>query len=253
MALGTPTVIEPAQQFIATPYTTTTWTPTAGALVFVVVTVTGGASDVPVAAASDLGAHSAFSGGWNLLQQSNPGGTSKASIYIFYDFADSATTDDVTLTWPTIPPSLEIAVWEITGADTSTPIVGQTGMFTFLAAPSLNTTVAPTTADIKVGALASRNDSTGVTAGAGHTLLINYFHANPSAAMGVEYEGNATDTVVDFSGVSTIHTAMLAFIVKAAAGGTTPKHKVHTGASFTDSIRKIYNGSTWTETVSSIR
>jgi hypothetical protein len=71
--------------------------------------------------------------------------------------------------------------------------------------------------------------------------------------MGVEYEGNATDTVVDFSNVGTIHTAMLAFIVKAATGGAAPKHKVHTGASFTDSVRKIYNGSTWTETVSSIR
>lgn len=253
MALGTPTVKLAAAQFTATPYTTASWTPTAGALVFVTVTVTGGASDVPTAAATDLSSHAAFSGGWTLLQQSNPGGTARASIYLFYAFAATATAGTVTLTWPTVAPSVEIAVWEVTGADTTTPIVGATGMFTFLAAPSLNTTVAPTTADLKVGALASRNDSSGVTAGTGYTLLINHFHANPSAAMAIEYEGSATDTVVDFSGVGTVHTAMLAFIIQAAAVGATPKHKVHTGAGFTDSIRKVYNGSSWTDTVSSIR
>lgn len=252
MALGTPTVIRAAAQFTATPYTTASWTPTAGALVFVVVTVTGGASDVPVVAATNLGSHPAFSGGWSLIQQSNPGGTSRASIYMFYAFAASATAGTVTLTWPTVPPSVEIAVWEVTGADTSNPIVGTTGMFTFLAAPSLNTTVSPTTADIKVGAIASRNDSTGVSAGTGYTLLVNHFHANPSAAMGIEYEGAATDTTVDFSSVSTIHSAMLAFIIQAAAGGATPKHKIHTGAGFTNSIRKVYNGSSWTETTTVI-
>ena len=252
MALGTPTTLRAAAQ-ITSPHTTASFTPTSGALVLVVVTATGGSSDTGTeTAAAMFGAHDAIAS-WTMIQQSNAGGSAKAAVYIGYGFASSATADTLTITKAGAPASLECYIWEITGVDTSTPITDVIGGFFTVTNPSLTVGSAPGTDDMKVGVLASRNDSDGVTAGSGFTLLANHFHANPSAALAVEYEGSATDTTVDFSGVNTVHTAMLAFIIQAAAAGSTPKHKVHTGAGFTNSIRKVYNGSTWTETVSSIR
>lgn len=252
MALGTPTILRAVAQ-ITSPHTTASFTPTSGALVIVVVTATGGASDTGTeSAAAMFGAHDAIPS-WTMIQQSAAGGSAKAATYIGYGIASSATADTLTITKAGAPVSLEAVIWEITGIDTTTPISDVIGGFFTVSNPSLTVGSAPGTDDMKVGAIASRNDSDGFTAGSGYTLLVNHFHANPSASMGVEYEGNATDTTVDFTGANTVHSAMLAFIIQAAAGGgAAPKHKIHTGAGFTDSIRKTYNGSVWTETVTDL-
>ena len=254
---GTPTLKNgPITGIVAAGAATGSFTPTALALVIVVWTVTGSATATGARTAANISSTISGMGAWTMQQRSAPGATSQSAVYIGYAFAGaSPSAGTVTLTLAAAPTDAQVSVIEITGVSTSTPVVGVvTNAGT---AVSFNETFTggqvPVAADVLFAASCSRNDAAAI-GGTGFNVLVNATKASPSASQCVEYKTGVTQTNADISGLNTVHNTFVAFIVKdAGGGGAVPKHKIHTGAGMTDSIRKTYNGSTWTETVSSIR
>lgn len=255
MVAGPSSASGPAGTQVTAAVTTASFTPTANAFIVVVVGSTGSAAATgALTTAAISSTHSAGTFGAWTIQQSNGGGASRSGVFVFYCFAGASPgAGTLTLTLGAAPTDAVIQVLEFTGVDTTTPVVGvaTTGVATSTASVTVGAT--PTTSDYLFGAVCSRNDNDGFTPGSGFTAFTQYFHGSPVASVLIEYQTGTTSTTVDVSSSNTVWTTLVGFIIKNAAAGATPKHKVLVVSTWTDSIRRTYNGSTWTDTVTSIR
>lgn len=126
MPLGTPTVLAATVFVTASPATTAAFTPTGGALVEVVATVTGTAAATGALTTADISSTITGMGTWSLEQRSASGLGSATAVYIFRAFAPASPgSGTVTVTFPTTTPAkASVTVVETTGVDTTTPVAG---------------------------------------------------------------------------------------------------------------------------------
>lgn len=235
--------------------TSASFTPTANSFVLVIVGSTGASGATNTRATTDLSStHSGGTfGAWGLYQQPSVAGT-QCATYVFYAFAGASPgAGTITVTLGAAPTEANITILEFTGVDTTTPVGAAATAGSTSGSQSVTVPAAPVAADYLFGAATTRNLNGAMTVGSGFTQAYAYFKAAPSASVTTEYKTGVTTTTVDISGGGTAYTTLVGFVIKNASAGATPKHKVHTGAGLTNSIRKVYNGSTWTDTVSSIR
>jgi hypothetical protein len=221
--LGTPTILHtPSGQSVGPGITTGTISPTANALVVVVFTLTGGAADTIAHSATDTSTSGLTMGSWSVLNAA-PAAATSVSTHVFYAIAGGTPgSGTITVTAPggTFTDG-KIGVFEVTGADTTTPVVGDaswTGVGN--AAPSVTLSATPNAADLIIGAAGIRNDSDGMTPGTNFTELWDVGTTNPSASTMVEYDTGSTSTTVDLSGASTVYGSLIGFIIKPGSGLT---------------------------------
>lgn len=222
MAVARNVLAAPAA-IITRPYTTGTLSPSANALVMLIVSNTGSVSDTSSKLASNVTSTFAINGSWAIMQVADPGATSRASIHVWWAITTgSPGSGTITLNTGASPADSHIGVIEFTGIDTSTPMTGYIGpAATATAAFTLTLTAAPAAADWTYTIAASRNDTNGATVGSGFTLDFNAFHASPTASLSTQSRTGSTSTSAAFAGLGTVSNAAMAFNVKVApAGGT---------------------------------
>lgn len=224
--MPTLTTLQAPSNTVVRPYTSGPLAPAGGALVMVVVSNTGSASDNASRAATDITSTIPIVGSWGLAQQSNPGTTASTSVYVWYAIttASPGTNRTITLSTGSSPADSNITILQATGIAASSVVGTPVGAFNTVASATLTLGAAPTTDDMVLAFSTSRNDSNGAVAAGGFTLHINQFKTNPTASQAVGYRHATTSTAVAFDGLNTVHNSLLAFVVKgvAAPAGPTP-------------------------------
>jgi fibronectin-binding autotransporter adhesin len=207
---------------VVRPYTSGTISPSANALVLVMVSNTGSVGDTSSKLASNLTSTFAINGSWAIQQVADPGATSRSSIHVWWAVTTSSPgSGTVTINTGASPAASHIAIVEFTGIDTTTPMTGYIGpVGSASATGTLTLTAAPTTADVTYSVAASRNDTNGATAGSGMTLHLNAWHASPSAGLSTQQRTSSTSTSVPYAGLGTVWNSVMAFNVKVASGVT---------------------------------
>ena len=178
-------------------------------------------------------------GSWSLIQAGSAS-TNGAAIHIFYAQAP-ASPASMSCSASVSGVSNRVYVFEVTGHDTTTPVVGANATFNAMASPSLELTEAPTTSDLVLGLFTSRNDTNGMDPGTtpAFTQFVEaYDTATPSASVFGEYVTNTTDQTVGGLNFQTTRTAFAGLIVKVSSG--TAKSSSDTG---TDAEAEILSAS----------
>ena len=217
MALSIAQLAAPVEGTTAT-LASSSFSPSANALVIVQATVTGNAgANGAMSLSTDFGSLS-----FTLLGQYGLTNNGSSNVAIWYAQVGGTApgSGTVTVTYSGTPASGRIAVAEVSGHDQTTPIVGTNGT-TASGVSTISTTLtaSPTTSDMVIGAVVTRNLNGAGTVGSGFTSLWWGFDASPSATTGLEYQTGTTSTTVDFSGLNTVSSALIAFTVQVASGG----------------------------------
>lgn len=219
MPLSAPTVLITSTVAIATdPFTTGSVTPTANALVIVLVSAVTNAGTPDI-----VGITSTLSGmgTWTEIADIAHSAGTKALAAAWYSIA-GASPGTGTIT---VDASSAFARWTVTvaeiasGYDTSTPAINaKTGTGTS-ATPSLTLDSSPAATSIVMGIVTSLGDD-GITPGAAYVELVDATSGGSNAArQEIEYDSTPGSTTVDWSDAGVTSNAFLAFEIKAAAAG----------------------------------
>jgi hypothetical protein len=219
LALSTPNVlVAPVQLVGSGTLSSGSFTPSANALVLVQVAVSGGAAATADWAVGDMTVTGGSGmGSWSLIQISY-GATAGAANHIYYATAP-ASPASMTCSFSVTGVEQRLAVWEVTGHDTTTPIVGTASYIAATTTMSNTVTESPTADDLIIGTCGSRNTYDGASPGTNFTEFIDaYSGAAPSAQIYAEWDTGSTSTTVDATSFGTARNAWMSFIIKVASG-----------------------------------
>lgn len=218
MALGTPTVVASATPIVNVNVTTSSFTPTPGALLIAMSVDTGSATS------NVQGTINSSHPGTGTLTWApigvTGGGNTTGAVRAWWAIAPASPTDGtVTINCAVTPTIHDAAVYQVTGADTTTPIFGAASA-TGTTATSISGTLsaAPTAADMTFALAVNRNKTSAPTVGSGYTSLDSFAKATPSASYLAQYRTGSTSTAVSAGNVGTAWSGLRAFNIKAASG-----------------------------------
>lgn len=220
MALSITQLAAPVEGAGVTSLASSSFSPSANALVIVQATVTGNSgANGAMTLATDFGSLS-----FTKLGQYGATNNGSSNVAIWYAQVGGSApgSGTVTVTYSGNIASGRIAVAEVTGHNQTTPIVGTNGTNNS-GVDTISTTLtsSPTTGDMVIGGVVTRNLNGAGTVGSGFTALWWGFDAAPSATTGLEYQTGTTSTTVDFSALNTVSSALIGFIVQVDTGGGT--------------------------------
>lgn len=244
MALSNPSLLTTlASATFGTSNTTSSISPTANSLLIVSAGVgTGGSVSRTLSISDTLSG----TGSWNqaFILKNN---SDTFLTAIFWAFAGSSPgSGTITVTASAGMARWCIAVHEITGADTSTPVLqSKTGSN---ASTSLSLTLdsTPLTPSVVFGTVTDRVGN-GATAGSGFTETADFSSGGGgNAYMQTQYKNGSATTTCDWSDLNTLNnTAVAIEIQELVASGGGGQIKAYTGSSFEAKPVKVWNGSAW--------
>lgn len=221
MALSTPSVlITHTASLASTSETTASISPSANALLLVVVSVTVAAESPSISSItstlSGLGTWTAIGETWH--------DAANNSFVAAWRCKCGATPGSGTVT---VNASVSFNRWvvsviEITGENTTTPVANFKSGTGTSATPSLTLDSTPAADSCVIGVLTSQGDTNGVTEGGAYVELIDISSGGGATArQHVEYDLSPGSTTVDWSAAATTSNSFIAFEVQAAGGGGT--------------------------------
>lgn len=228
MALSNPVVIGTPAATSTTTTISTTFTPSANALVFAVgFNTAGGSGNLP----GNISSSPSLS--WTLVGATGTTAATTGGLRIWAAKAPGTpVSTTATITLDGTPTIQDMLVFETTGYDTTTPIFGRqstTGTTSPLTV-SLASGAAPTVDDLTVVAVSSRNSSNEPTLDGTFTKLVGKNTSSPSADYVIGWRKSAS-TSGQVSNFSTAYNAVEMFGIRVAPA-VTPVYRTHiwTGA-----------------------
>lgn len=234
MALNAPTLLDAgvSSTTATTTCTSGSFTPSANALVMVVVAVTDDAATIPSISLSST--HTGMVGGWSSLQVSlqGNGGSERIRLEVFLRNAGAApSAGTVTATVGGTVDRIALRPAQITstvGGNSAYRVFGNLATATGTATGSLTATLptAPAAANYVLGFAQSWNEGGDIVPGTGYTQLFDHNVGTANAdrfGFFAQYRTGTTDPAVPVTGMSSGSTApsvVLAFPVEELAAGT---------------------------------
>lgn len=217
MALSTPALLATATPVTTASITSPSFTPTANSLILVVSTNTGSASaNASYTVTDSLGSHLTYT-----LIAEDAGGNTQGGIRVWWATSASPASMTVTATSPGAPTHNRLYVYEYTGHDTTTPIVGAAhSNGTTSTTPQVTTATSPATGDHVNYWVCVRNVNASPTLDSNFTQIAEAHNVSPSATTQGGYRTGTTSGVTAPTGMGTQYNGEVAFVVQASSGST---------------------------------